>query len=214
MSEGTRRNTVPGSDGPRISPGSAAEIGRVNAGITRAIGAGMGGPPPHLFTTLARHRKLFRRWLRFASGLMPGGVLPRADTELVILRVAANTGCDYERGHHERLGRAAGLSPEEIERTKAGPGADGWSPRQQLLLRAADELHGDGVISDPLWSELRPLLSDPELIELCMLVGHYEMLAMTINSLRIEPDQHLGKPAKPIRMLQKAVTRGGNRGGR
>jgi hypothetical protein len=26
------------------------------------------------------------------------------------------------------------------------------------------------------------------LIELCMLIGHYEMLAMTLNSLRVEPD--------------------------
>ena len=40
--------------------------------------------------TIARHRRLFRPWLRFAATLMPGGVLPRADSELVILRVAHN----------------------------------------------------------------------------------------------------------------------------
>jgi hypothetical protein len=26
------------------------------------------------------------------------------------------------------------------------------------------------------------------LIELCMLIGHYEMLAMTLNSLGVEPE--------------------------
>ena len=73
---------------PRIAPGTAADVGRVNWLIARAIGLVTRGEAPHVFTTLGRHRRLFRRWLRFAGTLMPGGKLPRADTELVILRVA------------------------------------------------------------------------------------------------------------------------------
>src|SRR5690349_13221718 len=96
---------------PRIAPGTTADIGRVNSLIVRAIGLATGGRPPNVFTTLARHRGLFRRWLLFAGGLMPGGKLPRADTELVILRVAHTCDCAYEWGHHERLGQRAGLSP-------------------------------------------------------------------------------------------------------
>jgi AhpD family alkylhydroperoxidase len=173
---------------PRIAPGTVRDIGPVNALIARAIGLATRGGPPNVFTTLARHRRLFRRWLRFAGALMPGGRLPRADTELVILRVAHNCACDYEWGHHERLGRRAGLSPDEIQRVRAGGGAEGWSPRQGLLLRAADELHSDRAMSDELWAGLRPLLSDEELIELCLLIGHYEMLAMTLNTLRVAPE--------------------------
>jgi alkylhydroperoxidase family enzyme len=160
----------------------------VNALVARAAGVATGGRPPNIFTTLARHRRLFRRWLLFASALMPRGTLPRADTELVILRVAHNSDSEYEWRHHERLGAAAGLAPEEIERVRQGPQAAGWSHRQQLLLRAADELHAERTVSDSLWAELRPLYSDAELIELCMLVGHYEMLAMTLNALRVQPD--------------------------
>jgi AhpD family alkylhydroperoxidase len=173
---------------PRIAPGTAADIGRVNWLIARAFGLATRSGPPHVFTTLGRHRRLFRRWLRFAGTLMPGGKLPRADTELVILRVAHNCDCDYAWGHHERLGRRAGLTPEEIARVREGPAAGGWSPRQALLLRAADELHATRTLSDDLWGELRPLLNDQELIELCMLTGHYEMLAMTLNALCVEPE--------------------------
>jgi alkylhydroperoxidase family enzyme len=173
---------------PRIQPGGPAEIGRVNYGIARLIGAAAGGGPPHLFTTLARHRRIFRRWLRFAGALMPGGLLPRADSELVILRVAHNAGSEYEWRHHERLAAAAGLAPEQIAAVRTGPEADGWTERQRLLLRAADELHAERTLSDELWNGLRPLLSDQELIELCLLVGHYEMLAMTLNALAVEPD--------------------------
>lgn len=173
---------------PRIAPGTAADVGRVNWLIARAIGLATRGEPPHVFTTLGRHRRLFRRWLRFAGTLMPGGKLPRTDTELVILRVAHNCDCDYEWRHHERLGRRAGLSADEVERVRAGADAAGWTPRQALLLRAADELHATRTLSDDLWGELRPLLNDQELIELCMLTGHYEMLAMTLNALRVQPE--------------------------
>jgi len=174
--------------GARIRPGTRREIGWVNAGIVRVLGLATGGRPPNIFTTLARHRGLFRRWLWFAGGLMPGGKLPRVETELVILRVAHNTGCDYEWGHHERLGKRAGLSAEQIARVRSGPEAEGWSERQTLFLRAADELHGDGRIGDELWARLAAQLDEVRLIELCLLIGHYEMLAMTLNSLGVEPE--------------------------
>jgi AhpD family alkylhydroperoxidase len=182
-------------DKPRIPPGDHRQIGLVNAAIVWAIGRATGGRPPNVFTTLARNRGLFRRWLWFAGGLMPGGKLPRRDTELVILRVADNTECGYEWSHHERLGQRAGLSAEEVERVRSGPDAPGWTPRQQNFLRAADEMHADAVIGDELWSRLAAELDDRLLIELCMLIGHYEMLAMTLNSLRVQLDP----PSKRIR---------------
>jgi alkylhydroperoxidase family enzyme len=193
----------------RIPPGGPREIGRVNAAIARLIGAATGGRPPNVFTTLARHRRLFRRWLRFAGALMPGGLLPRAESELVILRVARNCGSEYEWGHHERLGRAAGLTAAEIEAAREGPGAAGLSPRQDLLLRVADELHAERTIGEELWRELRPAYSDAELIELCMLVGHYEMLAMTLNALAVQPDP---EPAGPPSRLTRAIGRRRRRG--
>jgi alkylhydroperoxidase family enzyme len=175
-------------DRPRIAPAKRHQVGAVNAVILWAIGRATGGRAPNIFTTLARHRGLFRRWLWFAAGLMPGGKLPRAESELVILRVAHNTGSEYEWGHHVRIGQRAGLSAEEVERVRSGPGAEGWSQRQRLLLAAADELHSEGRIGDGLWAELAAELDQVLLIELCMLVGHYEMLAMTLESLRVKPD--------------------------
>jgi AhpD family alkylhydroperoxidase len=172
---------------PRIAPGSRREIGLVNAAIARAAGIATRGKPPNIFTTLGRHRGLFRRWLWFAGGLMPGGRLPRQETEIVILRVAHNTGCDYEWSQHERMARRAGLGPEEISRVREATTA-GWSPRRALLLEAADALHAEGQIGDRLWTSLSAHLDEVELIELCLLVGHYEMLAKTLNTIRVEPD--------------------------
>jgi len=136
---------------------------------------------------------------------MPGGTLPRADTELLILRVAHNCGSEYEWTQHERIAETAGLSRDDVERVREGPTAEGWSERQRILLHAADELHAERNISSELWAELRPLYSDRKLIELCMLVGHYEMLAMTLNSLGVQPDRlGPGGPPRLVRRLQRA----------
>jgi len=193
---------------PRIAPGTREEVGALNFGLARLIGAAAGGGPPNVFTTLARHRTLFRPWLRFAGALMPGGSLPREETELLILRVAHNCGCDYEWHHHERLGRDAGLSSADIERVRRGPADEGWQPEHSLLLRAADELHEQRTLSDELWSALRPSRADHELIEICMLVGHYEMLAGTLNAIGVQPDAP--PPARPslgVRLVQAVARR-------
>jgi AhpD family alkylhydroperoxidase len=187
----------------------------VNAAIVRVLGAAAGGgEPPRIFTTLARHRGLFRRWLLFAGALMPGGTLPRDEAELVILRVARNTGCDYERVQHERLAQRAGLSAEEVARVlHEGADAPGWSPRRALLLRAADALHADGRIGDELWSALAREYDERRLIELCLLIGHYEMLAMTLRSLDVEPDPvpdpHAAAGSQLARLVQRVAARRG-----
>jgi AhpD family alkylhydroperoxidase len=179
-------------EGPRIVPGDRRQLGWLNAGLARVAGLVTRSEPPRIFTTLGRHRRLFRRWLWFAAALMPRGKLPRAETELVILRVAHNTGSEYEWSQHERIGVRAGLSEEEVSRVRIGPDAPGWAERQALVLRAADEMHAQGRIGEELWSRLASHYDDVCLIELCMLIGHYEMLAMTLNTLEVQPE----KPAR------------------
>ncbi len=174
---------------PRIPPGGRDDVGLLTWTVARVAGRAMGTRPPHLFLTLGRHRRLFRGWLRFAGRLMPGGRLPRRDTELVILRVAHLRGCAYEYEHHVRIGRRAGIGPAELARIAEGPGADGWSARERALLGAVDELHATGDLADGTWAGLRPHLDEPELIELVLLAAHYEMLATAITTLRIQPDR-------------------------
>jgi AhpD family alkylhydroperoxidase len=175
---------------PRVAPGGRREIGLVNSVIALiARRVAHTRRPPRVFTTLARHRRVFRAWLRFAGRLMPGGTLPRAHTELVILRVSVNCGCDYEWDHHVALGRRAGLRDEQIARVADGPEADGWTDQERALLRAVDELASDRVIAEATWTALRASYDERQLIELCLLAGHYEMLAGTLNSLGVQPDE-------------------------
>ncbi len=173
----------------RIAPGTPKEIGRKNS-ILAMIASRSAGADSRLnaFMTLARHRQLFPVWLRFSRQLLRRGALPLVDTELLILRVAHNCGSEYEWRQHVAMAERAGLSKELIERVADDAPADGFDPRQVTLLQAADELHHERCIAGPTWSRLSEFLSDVQLIELCMVVGHYEMLAMTLKSLGVAPD--------------------------
>ena len=170
---------------PRVRPGRFPEIGVLAWLLAQGGGKLAGTAPLNLFLMLGRHRRLFRGWLHFAGLLMPGGVLKRSESELVILRVAQQRGSEYEHRQHIRLGKRAGLSDADIARVADGSAAPGWSPRVRAILAAVDDLLDNRDISDTVWDELRRHLDEREAIEVVLLAGHYDMLAAAIAALRV-----------------------------
>jgi len=174
---------------PRIAPGTVRELGPAIWVFSRIAGRATGTTPPAIFTTLGRGKGLFWGWLHFAGRLMPGGKLPRRETEMVILRVASLRGCDYEFEHHVRLGRRAGVRAADVERIRIGSTADGWQTHEALLMRITEELLGTQDLTDATWAELRASYDERTAIELLLLIGHYDMLATTLMTLRVTPDR-------------------------
>ena len=153
------------------------------------------GTDLNIFATLAHHPKLLKRWSAFGGVLLYGGRLSERDRELLIMRAGYLCRAHYEWGQHVAFAQAAGISDEEIARIAAGPDADGWSSDDATLLRAVDELHADSRISDPTWAELAARYDAQQLIEICMVVGQYHLVAFTLNSLGVEPEP--GLPEMP-----------------
>lgn len=172
----------------RIGPGGVRELGPVIWAFSRIAGRATRTAPPAIFTTLGRGRGLFWGWLHFAGKLMPGGKLPRRETELVILRVASLRECAYEFEHHVRLGRRAGVTTADVDRVRIGSTADGWTAEERLLLRTAEELIATKDLGEDTWTALRSTYDERTTIELLLLVGHYDMLATTLMTLRVQPD--------------------------
>jgi len=187
----------------RVTPGGIKEIGVINAAFCWLGSRVLKTRSANLFTVMGRRRRMFKAWLLFAATLMPGGRLPRRESELVILRVAARRACAYELDYHVRIGHRAGLTAEEITRVQrlepplqehagqAGSeqgGLEQWGLRDAVLIRAADSLVETKGIDDQLWGQLRQYFDDAELVELTMLAAHYDMLATFITTLGIQPD--------------------------
>jgi alkylhydroperoxidase family enzyme len=173
-----------------LRPGQLPLLSRIMMGVFRKQGK---VDAPNLFLTLIRHRRLFGPWGRFVSRLMPYGTLDRVDCELAILRVAWNCRSKYEWFQHVAIGMGAGLSTTDIANVAEGPEATGWSEHHAAVLRAADEIHHGRIILDGTWAELARRYDDKKLIELCMLIGQYEMLASVLNSVGVQVEEPLHK---------------------
>lgn len=169
---------------PRIAPITDADLDtETNELIQRCVGPALA--TLNIFTTIARHPRVFKRWTMFGAVLLNGWI-PERDREIVILRTAHNCGCVYEWEHHVEIAQTRGLTADEVAAVPSGPEWSGWSEWDATLLRAADELHDESRITSATWAALAERYSDQLLIELPMLVGNYHAVAFTANSLGIQ----------------------------
>ena len=173
---------------PRVPPGGFRELGLFGWLFCKLTGRLEGVPQVHLFTTLGQHRRLFRSWLPFGALLLGFGKLRRRDTELVVLRVAHLRGCAYELQQHRRIAKRRGIDAETQARIFAGPTAEGLTERDRALLGAVDELVNTRSLSEHGWQEIANYLDRRQLIEFVILVGQYDALATTLNTLGVPLD--------------------------
>jgi len=176
-------------DEPRIAPLPDEQIdpevlGRIRQGPT-------GGTVLNIFRTLANHPGLMKRWLVFGNHVLGKSTLPAREREIAILRIGFLCRSGYEWGQHVAIGKAVGLSDEEIARIAEGAEAPGWSASDRALLRATDELHADAFISDATWAELASSLSTQQLMDLVFTVGQYNLVSMALNSFGVQPEPGL-----------------------
>jgi alkylhydroperoxidase family enzyme len=154
------------------------------------------GPAVNIFRTFIRHPKLLKRWLVFGNHVLFKSTLPPRERELLILRTGWRCRAEYEWGQHVIIGRAAGLTDEEIARVTQGPAASGWEPFDATLLRAADELHEDHIVGDETWRALGERYSAQQLMDLVFTVGQYTLVSMALNSFGVQLDPEVpGFPA-------------------
>jgi alkylhydroperoxidase family enzyme len=188
--------TSPQPDRPRIAPLPPDERDERTEEVLSGLRGGPGGGELNIFTTLARHPKLLKQWSRFGGTLLYGGELPHRERELLILRTALLCRATYEWGQHVRIARDAGITDDEIARVAQGPDAPGWDPFDAALVRAVDELHHEACLSDATWEQLAERYDERALIELCMVVGQYHLVAFTLNSLGVQTEPGVeGLPA-------------------
>src|SRR5216684_6628373 len=137
--------------------------------------------------TLARHWEASKKFGVWGYHVMGNtSTLPPRERELLILRIGWLCQAEYEWGQHVRIGLQAGLTNEEIHRIKAGPDAAGWNERDQLLLKATDELHKDAHLSDATWQGLGKYYNTQQLMDAVFTVGQYNLVSMALNTLGVQ----------------------------
>ena len=170
---------------PRVTP---LADDRIDPEIRERLGK---GPLLNIFRTLAHHPGLLKRWLVFGNHVLGKSTLPAREREIAILRVGWLCRSGYEWGQHVAIGKASGLSDEEIARIAKGETAAGWSDADRALLRATDELHADAFVSDATWTELSRFLDTQQLMDFVFTVGQYHLVSMALNSFGVQPEPGL-----------------------
>ena len=152
-----------------------------------ALPPGMG-----VFRMVAHAETAFRPWLALGGALLGSLQLDPALRELVILRVAALAGCDYERVQHEAVATAVGVRPEQAAAVVAGRAAgEEFDEREELVLRFVGEVVANDGGGTALAAEVEEALSARELVELLLVIAHYHGLALLLNTTAVEPDPPL-----------------------
>lgn len=141
-----------------------------------------------LFRVLAHHPVLAERMTGWGGFLLGRhALLPLRDREVVINRVCARCGAEYEWGVHvAAFGHAAGFSDAQ-NRAIADPQADdaALTARDRLLVQMVDVLHDNAAIDDGLWAALAAQWTPPQLIELLMLAGWYHAISYVCTAARV-----------------------------
>lgn len=148
------------------------------------------GEALNIFRTLAHHPSLLRRFNGLGGAFMRHGQLEPSLRELVILRVAWLSSCDYEWGQHVVIAARCDVSPGQIEAVKL-PSSAAWDARQAAALEAVDALITACDIDDDLWARLETEFSEAESLELLMLIGFYRMTAGVLNAARVTREEWL-----------------------
>ena len=149
----------------------------------------------NVFATLGRHPKLFDRFSKFGWYVLLEQTLPARDREILILRIGWLCQAEYEFGQHTLAGKRVELTEEEILRITKGPDEPGWSTFDAALVRAADELYYDAIISDATWKVLSERYNEKQLMDVIFTVGDYNLVSWALNSLGVQLDK--GVPGFP-----------------
>ena len=105
--------------------------------------------------------------------------------ELVILRMATLRGSSYELMHHLPAAKMAGWSEQEISAiTSTQP--TGLEERYSIAIQFVDDCSKLGKASDSIFEKASKVFSAPEIAEVALLAGFYEMLACFLKTMGVE----------------------------
>jgi alkylhydroperoxidase family enzyme len=165
------------------------------ARVDRYLSGAPDAPPmPPILELFARHPRVGAPWLSFSGTLLDEGTLTDGDRELLILRVAFRTECEYLKSQHVPMGKASGLTNAQLDAVGDFRDVALWSPREWSLLAAADELMSQHTVSDSTWDQLASLYDEQQLLEVLFVVGSYVCLSMVLNAVGLtaaSSDTHL-----------------------
>jgi uncharacterized peroxidase-related enzyme len=127
------------------------------------------GKPGNAQKALAHRPDMLKNFLPFYASV--GKSLDRKLYELIYLRVSFINGCHYCQQHHVASSKRVGLTTEDWQALKDGNNAR-FNDKEQTALGYAEKLtRASRDVTDADFAKLKQHFSDPEIVDLHLLVG-------------------------------------------
>lgn len=146
----------------------------------------------NIFRMIAHSGGLAPNFYTLASDVLQHNSLTPTGRELVILRVGFRYRCTYELHHHLIIGRAIGMSEQEIAAAESGS-TDDIGEQEGLLLRLTDLLLTNHTLSEEERAGALDTLSLNQLADLTITVGFYQLVCNFLNTFGVEPESVTGQ---------------------
>jgi alkylhydroperoxidase family enzyme len=173
---------------PRITPIEPPFGPAVDAQLTAMMPPGT--PPIGLFRTFVQNLPMteaMHGWGRYELGRHLS--VSMRHREIVIDRVCARCGCEYEWGVHvDYFADRVGLTHDQIASLTFGGSDDRcWTDdAERALVAMVDALHDQNDVSDQLWARLSTRFDDRQLLDLLLLAGWYHAISYAARVARVE----------------------------
>lgn len=142
-----------------------------------------GGQPVEMLQAMCLRPDLLRGFAALSAAIYPGGIVERPVKELIILESSRTNRCQFCTESHVAIVRDMGMSDQPLGLLDQ---LDGLTPRERAAVRyTRAALRDSNAIPEDVWSDIRALFSEPEIVELTAMVGLIGMLNMFNNCLGI-----------------------------
>jgi AhpD family alkylhydroperoxidase len=167
---------------PLVDENATPEIAALAARIRGARGGQL-----HVFYRALMHSPdLAAAWFEYNNAVRFKTSLDDRTRELIIMRVAALTGCKYVWSVHEaQYAAPAGLSAAHVASLREAAPA-GFDDREQALLAYVDAMTRDVAVPDALFEALIRHFDVRATAEITVLVGAYNMQTRVLRALGVE----------------------------
>lgn len=144
------------------------------------------GVVPNMFKTVAHVPSLAIAFASLLKALLSDGALPGWYKELIATRMSVLNDSEYAVRAHAISARQKGASEEQIEAAKTDPQNGPFTPAGKLGFLCAEKIHLSGrTLDDALYSQLKGVYTDPQIVELIAAASIFEFFPRFVDGLRI-----------------------------
>jgi alkylhydroperoxidase family enzyme len=168
----------------------------------RTLAAGL--PPLNIFRMLPHVPTFMRGFGQLGTAILGHAALDARLRELIILRVGRCSPAPYEWQQHVPIGRACGVSADEIAALERGEiDAACFEERARTVLQFTDELLAAPRASDGMLAAMRRLFSDREVCEATLTVGFYMMVARFLETTGVDLEAAGAEPVDVMKRIKR-----------